>query len=41
MAGVGSEENKHGFGLGKALKDAKPSHNVGKFHIYSLRLNQI
>jgi len=28
MAGVGSEENKHGFGLGKALKDAKPSHNV-------------
>lgn len=29
MAGVGNEENKHGFGLGKALKDAKPSHNVG------------
>ena len=30
MAGVGNEETKHGFGLGKALKDARPSHNVGK-----------
>jgi len=26
--GVGAEENKQGFGLGKALKDAKPTANV-------------
>lgn len=29
--GVGAEETKQGFGLGKALKDAKPTANVGMF----------
>jgi len=31
IAVVGAEENKLGFGLGKALKDAKPTSNVENF----------